>query len=165
MQGVKFLTAREPKISHWFVLDADDILATNFVSAILKLNPKSGALLSGGFSLDAETNRIRRRKRIYEICGSTSVLANHVVSESLAANGDVPWSRYSHARIEELFSKELDVDYATVEDPLVCYMTNHGDNCSVDFIKQTRLTKKLKDIILTKKRTDDFNRRFSSLPQ
>lgn len=165
LQGVKLLANRAPEISHWFVLDADDILATEFVSFILKLNPKSGALLSGGYTLDAATNRIRKRKRIYEICGSTSVLANHVVSESLVANGDVPWSRYSHAHIDKLFSMELKVDYAIIEDPLVCYLTNHGDNCSTDYIQQTRTTKRLKDIFLTKKRTDDFNLRFSSLPQ
>jgi hypothetical protein len=43
--------------------------------------------------------------------------------------------------------------------------TLYTDNCSVDYITQSKATKKLKDLILTRKRTGAFNRRFCNLPQ
>ncbi len=40
LQGVTSLTNQATKISHWFALDADDIIANDFVSSILTLNPQ-----------------------------------------------------------------------------------------------------------------------------
>ena len=45
----------------------------------------------------------------------------------------VPWCRYPHSRMDEFFVKEVGCPCLRLSDPLVGYVTGHGDNCSDEF--------------------------------
>jgi hypothetical protein len=130
-QGV--LSLRQKAISHWFALDADDLIHREFVKTILGRNPRYGAIIERGYILNLREGLIFPNRRLHASCGSTSILADSVLPEELNAMCQLPWCRYSHIHIREYFEEELGVRCDILRERLVCYITNHGDNSSVDY--------------------------------
>ncbi|MCC9601448.1 hypothetical protein LOC67_12905 [Stieleria sp. JC731] len=130
-EGVKLLEGKG--ISHWFALDADDLLRNDFVGNVLDRNLKYGAILQSGYMLDRASGKICPKRNFYEACGSSCVLSSRVVFSKGKTMDAIPWCRYSHLKIGQFFEKELNVQCEWIYDPLVCYVVGHGDNSSADY--------------------------------
>ncbi len=124
-------------ITHWFYLDADDLLHRDFVSTVAQFNSDEGAVFDRGYLLFARENRIMRHRRLSEICGSTSVLpasAFEIPSGlDACALAQVPWCRYSHKHMARCLAELSGVRSRNVEQDLVTYVLGHGDNASDEF--------------------------------
>ena len=131
LQGIRSLRRHQP--THWFALDADDLIARSMVEIISRLRPNSGALIESGLQVHAPTNRARRKRNFSRICGSSSVLSDQMISASDLDNACIPWCRYSHHQMREYFETEVKGNYSVVNEPLVAYLTMHGDNMSDDY--------------------------------
>ncbi|WP_436715008.1 hypothetical protein U8335_19860 [Roseiconus lacunae] len=133
-RGVQLLWDSSP--THWFYLDADDVLDIDFVDTVLSV-PSPGCIVDGGYQIHAMNRRAIPHLRLSEICGSTCVLTGDVMvrPESLEPEEikKIPWCRYPHSRMDEFFTNELGKPCVRLQKPLVGYVTGHGDNCSDEF--------------------------------
>lgn len=120
-------------ITHWFALDADDLLRDDFVEHALSLNSSVGGVIRNGYILDFRTNTLVPKRNIFEACGSTSVLTENSMSPKTDGMMGVPWTRYSHLKMPTYYSKELGKTCSWIDEPVVCYVTQHGENASVDY--------------------------------
>lgn len=165
LHGIELLRKRCLTYSHWFALDADDLVSKELVKVILAKNPKNGALLSGGYIWNTTIDKIRKKSNLERICGSTSILANKHIPTADSDLPQTPWFRYSHMNLVEFFSNELKSEYSRIRTPLICYV-HHTDNSSDHHcIEQKRrstqtLFGKAKTFILWSKRSKAFDQKF-----
>ncbi len=117
-----------------FFLDADDVIERNFVAAIARIEAKA-IVLRRGYKLDCATDKVIVLPRFWRRCGSCAV---------------VDWTRdelpeVAHAEAGSTLRDLLNVRHynwpgffeargwptAFVDEPLVMYVTNHGQNRSL----------------------------------
>jgi len=135
VRGLQGLRDRE--ITHWFVLDADDLLHRQLVEkTVLPDEAKDqGALLNRGYLFYPDLKRQIPCDHLIQICGSTTILPSSWVEvpESLAADwSGVPWCRLSHADMGLLFRERQSAPNFP-EERLIAYVQGYGDNCSDEF--------------------------------
>ncbi|BFT29616.1 hypothetical protein D210916BOD24_07920 [Alteromonas sp. D210916BOD_24] len=122
-------------ITHWYALDSDDLLSSDFVSTVLKaVEGKSGAVIEGGYLLYHDVKRAIACQEMSQLCGSTSILADDLVNIPTALTpesiGGIPWSRYPHMNIRHFFDNEVEKTYAVIKKPILGYVLASGDNIS-----------------------------------
>ncbi len=145
LRGMQLLLERT--ISHWYALDADDLLCENFVETLAADGCKNGAVLDGGYLVYPHIRRYIACSELSQYCGSTSVLtAEQVRITQDATTSHCAWFRYPHTKMHSYFQDELDISYTRVFDPIVGYVLGHGDNCSDGYRTSTlnRLCSKIK---------------------
>lgn len=120
--------------THWFYLDADDLISRNFVHRILQTDCQRGAVIDGGYFLFRQQWRTMKTNEMSAYCGSTSVLpCSHIqIPKQLSRSelSSIPWCRYPHSRMHEYFRDMDKIDYTVIREPLIAYVIGHGDNCS-----------------------------------
>jgi len=134
-RGVQLLSS-EP-VTHWYYLDADDLLSNRFVEHICQLELNAGAILDGGYTIYEKEQRAIRVSNLSSICGSTSVLpaSCFTVPSEISRDGiqAIPWCRFSHSRMLDFFEQQTDITCEVIAQPLVGYVLGHGDNASDEF--------------------------------
>ncbi|MDB4695144.1 glycosyltransferase family 2 protein [bacterium] len=132
LRGMQSLLERD--ISHWFTLDADDLLCVNFVETLVTDGCEHGAIIDGGYLIYPHLGRFIHCSELSQYCGSTSVLAAEQVGIPQEATSpdtvDCPWFRYPHTKMHSYFKEERNIPYTDFSDPIVGYVLGHGDNCS-----------------------------------
>jgi len=132
LQGMQLILDRG--ISHWYTLDADDLLCVNFVETLAADGCKNGAVLDGGYLVYPHIGRYIACAELSQYCGSTSVLtaeqAEMTKDITTPTTADCAWFRYPHTKMHSYFRDELDIPYTSFSDPIVGYVLGHGDNCS-----------------------------------
>ena len=123
--GLRFLAARRT-ITHWFFLDADDLLHEEFIATLSRMIPFDLAVVRHGHAYYPTQQRYRHINRIDQICGSTVILSDRWWSDPASPEG----RRYGV--IDHRHTRE----YAALRGvPLhdypgrgVAYVLGHGDN-------------------------------------
>ena len=132
LRGMQALN--EHNITHWFTLDADDLLCSNFVDTLAHDGCEHGAVVDGGYLVYPRQRRFITCSELSQYCGSTSVLADKHLNIAPDATEpetvDCPWFRYPHTKMHTYFQDELNTSYTTFSEPLIGYVLGHGDNCS-----------------------------------
>jgi hypothetical protein len=165
VRGMQLLQCHN--ISHWYYLDADDLLDRNFVEKILQASPTYGCVIDGGFLFYARSRRIIRCNHLSQVCGSTSVLADKIANVPETTSDerlrDVPWCRYPHSKMIDFFTEELRREPPIINCPLVSYVLEHGDNCSDEFRQSLadRIKRYVKPRLLGKRCDEHFYKCFS----
>jgi len=129
------LALADSDITHWYALDSDDLVSTDFVETVLQsVSGYSGALLEGGYFLYHDIKRAIRTEEMTQYCGSTSVLADEDIEiprvPSLENIKSIPWSNYSHMNISEFFTRETQKPFTIIKKPILGYVLSSGDNIS-----------------------------------
>ena len=134
--GIDLLLNSNVAFSHWFALDADDLIAKDFVEVSLAHEIKHGAILTRGYQYNINANTVRLRNNFHVYCGSSSILADCHVSPYKDDTSKIPWFSYSHMNIEQFF-RETQKLCIILKKPIVCYV-NHEDNSSRHHCNHTR---------------------------
>jgi hypothetical protein len=168
LRGMQFLAGSG--ITHWFVLDADDLLHYSFVETLVSRDGfgDEGVILESGWIYHPDSRRRISCDELAQICGSTTVLPARLVKvpeyPSLDASGN-PWWHHSHSGMEDFLRQQRGVRVFKPDRRLVCYVMGHGDNCSDEFrsglVNKCRQWLKLK---LRSRSCDASFRRGFSLP-
>jgi hypothetical protein len=123
-----------------FLLDADDLLETEFVATIARSAAKA-MVIKRGFRLDYTAGSYTILPRFWRLCGSCAVVDWDVDELPTAAVGpDVsPFQRFldtRHFNWPELFEQwGWRVDY--IDRPIMMYVLNHGQNVSMAVNKRS----------------------------
>ena len=165
--GIGLLLDSKVKFSHWFALDADDLIAKDFVEVSLAHEIKYGAILSRGYQYNINVNTVRLRNNFHTYCGSSSILADCLVSPNKDDTSKIPWFSYSHMNIEQFFLREIQKPCVLLKKPSVCYV-RHEDNSSRHHCNHTRkpifrnVLSKIKTSYETSKASSFFRKQFLS---
>lgn len=165
VRGMQLLESDD--ITHWFYLDADDLVHRDFVKTILEFNPPHGAILDQGYLYFQDVQRFAATDQLSKLCGSTSVLNAEPISVPAGLEREdlnkIPWCRYSHFSMDQYFQEYFQTAPTPIPHPMIAYVLGHGDNCSDEFRKRpvARLKSWLKPYLTGRAVDRDFRQNFA----
>lgn len=130
--GIKVLRSRI-KVDFWYQIDADDLLHSEFVNIITKLQV-SAALIENGYILFKNSGKIIQTDEMSQYCGSTSILGDHLIDLPTQIDFQsikcVPWASVAHKNMKSYLQEKHPGDYKILSHNLICYVLASGDNIS-----------------------------------
>lgn len=149
LKGIIHLKSNHPDITHWFALDADDLLHDEFVSELQKYEQEKAIVLNYGYVLFKNTGIVNIEDEFSAYCGSSAVLSDclfQLPTRVLEDNyKEIPYGAISHVSMVEVLKKQgLKVVVPTRR--LVMYVRDNGENISNDAYYATPI-KRLKKFI------------------
>lgn len=131
--GIIELKQRYPDITHWFALDADDLVHNRFVEILQMYGEKDGIILDKGYFLYKNTGIINVEDEFSAYCGSSAVLSDKFMSfsENVDAKDfrSIPFGSISHVHMREtLLNSGHSVGLP--QERLVMYVRDNGENIS-----------------------------------
>ena len=130
-KGIEVLKKREPAIVSWFVLDADDLIDTDFVESIEQSLPFSLFTIDKGFLFYTKSNRVVYNEELTQYCGSTAVIDDSALKfDEKGRLLSCPFLSQSHMGIKNYFKSMQGAIIKKAMTPLVMYSLGHGQNIS-----------------------------------
>lgn len=145
LKGFIHLKKHHSYITHWFALDADDLLHKDFVQTMESKPDFDAYLIENGYFYFERSRVFNKTNEFYIYCGSSSVIADKffplpdkVDSENYRC---MPFGATSHVHMKDFFVSEK-IKFTIPEKPLLVYVRENGDNISDGYVDS--LVKKLK---------------------
>ena len=146
LKGVIYLKSKYPDITHWFALDADDLLHDEFIEELQKYEEKPAIILNHGYVLFKSTGIVNVEDEFSAYCGSSAVLADSLFELPSRVFEDsfkkIPFGAISHVTMKEALAKQGG-EIVVPNQRLVMYVRDNGENISNDAYYDT-LIKRLK---------------------
>ena len=134
LKGIAVLSKAHPDITHWFALDADDLVSSDFVDEIRKYQDADAIVLDKGYFYFKNTGVINISNEFSAYCGSSSILADHLIP-SLPDTLDeksfrlTPFGDISHVHMKKwLIDKGYSV--SVPDERVIMYVRDNGENIS-----------------------------------
>jgi hypothetical protein len=149
LRGIMHLRNQHPLITHWFALDADDLIRNDFVDVIEKYDEFDVMILDNGYVYFKNTGIINRENEFSAYCGSSSVVSDKVFNlpdrvDQLSFRA-TPFGNISHMNMKQ----RLESDGWAISVPterIIMYVRDNGENISNDGYCNTPY-KKFKKIV------------------
>ena len=125
LAGLRYLAARRT-ITHWFFLDADDLLREDFIATVSRMTPFDLAVVRHGYAYYPTQQRYRLIDRIDQICGSTVILSDRWWSDPASPEGR-KYGVIDH-RLTTKYAALRGVPVHDYPGRGVAYVLGHGDN-------------------------------------
>ena len=130
-KGMNYLNSND--ISHWFALDADDLLHSSFVHTISQLEDSDAIVIDNGYFYFENRNIVNKAEDFSLYCGSSCIIKagltlipKHIDHQ---AYKQVFYGAVPHMNVKEYFlSKKL--SYVVPEERLIMYVRDNGENIS-----------------------------------
>ena len=123
--GMRALAERG-RVSHWFQLDADDLVHENFVATVSRMSPFDIALVRNGYAYYPSLHRSRCLDRIDRFCGSTVLTSDRFWIDPSAPDGR-RYGNIAHTRVDD-YAVLRGVPVHDYPGRGVAYVLGHGDN-------------------------------------
>ena len=153
--GMRHLLARHP-ITHWFHLDADDLVHEHFVATVSRMEPFDLAVVRSGYAYYPTLNRYRLLDGIDRFCGSTAITSDRWWIAPGTPAGHF-FGGIDHRRLNE-FATLRGVSPQTYPGRGVAYTMGHGDNLYRTLSRRARVW--LESRWLSRHCDADFGRSF-----
>ena len=152
LKGIMYLSKNSsPAISHWFALDADDLLRNTFVEILQLYEGADAIILDNGYFLFNSTGIVNEENSFSAYCGSSAILADGLMSlPSKVTSIDsyrkaMPYGSISHVRMRDKLT-ERGLQVIIPKERLIMYVRDNGENISREAYG-TRLFQKFKKYI------------------
>lgn len=151
LKGIMILSKNYLDITHWFALDADDLISCDFVDVLSKYHDRDAIVLDKGYIYYKNKGVINIENEFSAYCGSSTVLSHRLVKSiprSIDENNikATPFGEISHVHMrKKLIEKGYSV--AVPDERIVMYVLDNGENisneayCSTWFKKSKKLIK------------------------
>jgi hypothetical protein len=122
-------------ITHWFALDADDLIHSSFVERIGTLvdEDTDAIVIDNGYFYSESRRVINKANNFTVACGSSCIIKAELtkIPDILDINAyrKTFYGSVSHMDVKEYFFSH-DLKYIIPEELLVMYVRDHGDNIS-----------------------------------
>ncbi|WP_017444362.1 hypothetical protein [Gayadomonas joobiniege] len=137
LKGMQVLAERDSDITHWFALDADDLLHKNFVSTLIKAGDHQGFIIENGYFYFAKWKIFNATNEFYYYCGSSAVISQSLftIPDTLTKDSyrGMPFGAISHVHMKEYFEKN-NLIYFIPQEKLLMYVRANGDNISDGYL-------------------------------
>lgn len=130
-KGMMVLKASE--ITHWFVLDADDLMRADFVSTITSFKKDTAIVLDNGYFYFDSYNIVNETDEFSKYCGSSCVVSCEIntIPETLDeyAFQKTFFGSVSHVFVKEYLS-DKDIFFTVPSERMMMYVRGTGENIS-----------------------------------
>lgn len=130
-KGIKHL--ENNNITHWFALDADDLLHENFVKTISKLESSDAIVIDNGYFYFENKKIINKNNNFSLYCGSSCIIKSHVTAIPTKidekAYRQMFYGAVSHMDVKDYFLSH-NLSYIVPEERLIMYIRDNGENIS-----------------------------------
>lgn len=148
LAGILYLKKSYPDITHWFSLDADDLISDKFIEAMQKYNIADGIILDYGYILFKSTGVINLENEFSAYCGSSAIISDKLIKVPNLIEENtyrtIPFGNYSHVNMRRRL-QQSGYNVVVAHDRVVMYVRDNGENISNAAYANT-LHKKLKKI-------------------
>ena len=130
-KGMMYLQSQS--ISHWFALDADDLLHANFVESISKLENYDAIVIDNGYFYFENRKIINKTNNLSSVCGSSCIIKAALTAAPYSLDSNAYrttfYGKVPHMNVKNYFA-EHKLNYVIPEDRLIMYIRDHGENIS-----------------------------------
>ncbi len=98
--GIRALKKKYNNISHWFVLDTDDILHESFIAEIIQNANSDAIILDKSHASHRDSERMQNDITFSAFCGSSAVLSDRLFDDDNDFRS-IPFRAISHVRMKE----------------------------------------------------------------
>ena len=138
IKGIKYLRSQDEDITHWFALDADDLLHEDLVEVLSKHEGYDAYLFENGYFYYEQSRIFNVTNEFYNYCGSSSIISDkfytHIPTEITDTSfRKVSAINVSHVNIKRFFESNGINCYIPTE-RLVMYVRDNGDNISDSYV-------------------------------
>jgi hypothetical protein len=106
--GIETLRKQKPSATHWFPLDADDLVHRDFVWEIAQTEWHDAYIFTHGLLYYENIETLNYTRSFDEYCGSSAIVADHLVfskKEPLAAQAKFIFLRDFSCSSDEIFTR------------------------------------------------------------
>lgn len=132
-KGIQLLKKIDETISHWFVLDADDLIHKDFIKICDSSNIQAGAIINQGYLYYANSQRVVDCSELSLYCGSTGIIATELIEPpdviTYKTIQQIPFCSYAHMHLDQFFIHEKS-SYVELKEKLITYVLANGENIS-----------------------------------
>ena len=170
LKGIIYLSSQCPEISHWFALDADDLIRRDFVEVLKSYGEFDSAILNNGYFYFKNTGIVNRESEFSAYCGSSAIIPDRFFSLSSEIKKDsfrkMPFGQVSHVHMEK-YLIEKGGRFIVPNENIVMYVRDNGENISNAAYCNTwyrKFKKIVKAILRYQFSSAEIKRQFSILP-
>lgn len=170
LKGIIYLSSERTEISHWFALDADDLIRKDFVEVLKSYGEFDSAILNNGYFYFKNTGIVNRESEFSAYCGSSAIipdkffsLSNEIKRESFRK---MPFGQVSHVHMEK-YLLEKGGRLIVPDESLVMYVRDNGENISNAAYCNTwdrKFKKIVKAVLRYQFSSNEIKRQFSIFP-
>ena len=136
VRGMRLL-ANSHAITHWFWLDADDLLHRHFVATVARMMPFDLAVVRKGYAYYPSWRRSKHLDRIDRFCGSTVLTSDRWWIDPSVPDGR-GYGGINH-RLVDAYAALRGVPVHDYPSRGVAYVLGHGDNLYQTIGRQIRV--------------------------
>ncbi|HET8800076.1 MAG TPA: hypothetical protein VFN01_02725 [Marinobacter sp.] len=133
LSGIKNINENYHDISHWFALDADDLIHRDFVKIFHKYKDYDGIVLDRGYFYFKNTGIVNKENCFSAYCGSSSIISSKLFSipQKITKESfrEIPFGKVSHVNMKKYLEKN-NYNVAIPDEFLVMYVRDNGENIS-----------------------------------
>jgi len=135
LRGIMHLKGRFPDISHWFALDADDLIHDEFISCISEYESADAIILENGYFYFKSTGIINKENEFSAYCGSSAIISDKYfyLPEVFGPRSfkTIPFGGISHVHMKQKML-ERGANVVVPDERLIMYVRDNGENISND---------------------------------
>jgi len=160
LRGVIHQKEVDPDVTHWFAMDADDLIHKDFIDTLLQTPDKDAYLIEKGYFYFKNSNVFNHTDEFFTYCGSSAVVASKffdlpdTIDETSFKK--VPFGVVSHVSYKKYF-QDQNMDFHIPQKRLVMYVRESGANISDFYINDIYKTVKQKIGMLVRMKFIDAN--------
>jgi hypothetical protein len=150
LRGIMHLRTKHPSVTHWFALDADDLIRNDFIEVLKKHERFDAIILENGYFYFKNTGIVNKENEFSSYCGSSSLVSDKIFDlPSLVdekSYRSTPFGNISHVHMRQRLSdggKSISVP----EERIIMYVRDNGENisneayCNTNFQKFKKMIK------------------------
>lgn len=149
LAGITYLKNLHPDITHWFSLDADDLVSNKFVETLQNYENADAIILDHGFFYFKNTGVINKENEFSAYCGSSAVISDSLIKlpEVVDENShrSIPFGNISHVHMKDSLQRSGH-KVLVANERVIMYVRDNGENISNAAYCDT-LYKKIKKFI------------------
>jgi hypothetical protein len=142
LKGIITLKQKDDQITHWFALDADDLVHESFVGTLTQFPEYDAFLIKNGYFYFQQKGVFNSTNEFYIYCGSSAVISDKYFNLPKEINQSsfrtIPFGEASHVHMDRYFDSNK-IKYKSPEVPLMMYVRGHGDNISDGYLNSNFL--------------------------
>ncbi|MHA7924495.1 MAG: hypothetical protein ACX936_04795 [Marinobacter sp.] len=133
LKGVMILKKSVPSITHWFALDADDLLHKDFVNVLQSYDRFDAVILDKGYFYYRSANMINIEDEFSAYCGSSAIISENVfeIPGEITDRSfrEIPFGGVSHVHMKRWLT-EKGWSVAVPNERIIMYVRDNGENIS-----------------------------------
>lgn len=140
--GIEILKKKYPTITHWFPLDADDLLHKKFIESLSDYKGYRAIIVKKGYIYHENIDIFNQENEFDKHCGSSSIIRDDTIldnnQEEEYTYKNIIFSNVSHVHMFEHCTKN-GISASVPAQRLVAYVRGNGENISDENRPQGKL--------------------------